>query len=504
VSTPSPTFMDPAEAGRQLQAALKDPRTPVTIADAATMSGLALRDADRGLHWLSSEYRGHLRVSESGELVFLFPNGFTKPWETRDRFSRIFGAIGRGAMGALRLIVRAWVMVVLLGYVALFLAVVIGMMFANQNDRGGRRGRLPGGELGLVFLRVLADALFWTFHPFSPFAVGYGGMGYGLGGSSFTGAGQRRAAQPRDETPFYEKVNRFFFGPTAPPPDPKKMERKILAELRNDKGRIGLADVMRVTGLPRDQADPLMARLMLDYDGDVEVSEDGGIYYRFESMRKTAAEGGGTGASDRSDSRPKAAWDEPHELPPLTGNTGGSNFLIGALNGFNLIMSLVALDMNLTVSKLPYLFGRIPIEALPYAGTPIALGIVPLVFSIALFALPLVRAAAVPWKAKRLAKEKGRLAILRSVLSSVSQKTPVTDAALTEAWKGATGEVPNSKELTQRVVELGGDAQIQEDTGEVRYRFVDLETEAAALEAEREQASDEEKRVGKIVFASDN
>jgi hypothetical protein len=498
VSSSPPTFMDPAEAGRTLVAALKGgAKGPLTVADAATASGLALRDADRGLHWLSSEYRGHLRVGESGELVFLFPTGFDKPWETRDRWSRAFSAVGKAAMGTLRFVVRAWVMIVLVAYVALFLAVVVGMMFASQNDRRDRRGGLVGGELMFVFLRVLSDALFWTFHPFSPFAVGYGGYGYGYGPpiSSF-GRAQRRA--PKDETPFYEKVNRFFFGPTPPPPDPKAAERKILAELRAQKGRIGLADVMRVTGLPRDRADPLMARLMLDYDGDVSVSEEGGIYYHFEAMRRTATEG------SSEVSRPRPAWEEPQALPPLTGNTGGSNFLIAALNGFNLIMSLVAIDMNLTLSKLPYLFGRIPIDALPYAGTPIVLGVVPLVFSIALFLLPLARAAMVPLKARRLAREKGRLAILKTVLSRISKKTPVTDASLAEAWKSATGEAPEAKEVTRRVVELGGDAEIQETTGEVRYRFVDLETEAAALEAERQHASEEEKKVGRIVFASDS
>jgi len=38
----------------------------------------------------------------------------------------------------------------------------------------------------------------------------------------------------------------------------------------------------------------------------------------------------------------------------------------------------------------------------------------------------------------------------------------------------------------------------------VRYRFADLETEAAALEAEREAADEEEKKVGKVVFSSEN
>jgi hypothetical protein len=497
-SSSSPGLLSPPDAGRALAKALTDPRAPLTVADAAAASGLALRDAERGLQWLSAEYRGHLRVTESGELLFVFPNGFTKPWETKDRISGLLSAMGRGAMGALRFIVRAWVMIVLVGYVAIFLAAVIGLMFANQGDRNDRRGRLPGGELAAVFLRVLADALFWTFHPFSPFAVGYGNYGYGVRASSFNGTQARRAT--RDETPFYEKVNRFFFGPTRPPPDRRVTERKILAELRAQKGRIGLADVMRVTGLPRAEADPLMARLMVDYDGDVGVSEDGGIYYHFESMRKTAAEAGAEG----SGARPRAAWDEPTAVPPLTGNTAGANLLIGALNGFNLVMSLVALDINLTLSKLPWLFGRIPIDALPYAGTPIALGVVPLVFSLALFALPVARAAARPFKARRLTREKGRLAILKTVLARVAEKTPITDEALVLAWKGATGQEPDSKEVTKRVVELGGDAQIEEDTGQVRYRFVDLETEAAALDEEREHASDEEKKVGKVIFASDN
>jgi hypothetical protein len=188
---------------------------------------------------------------------------------------------------------------------------------------------------------------------------------------------------------------------------------------------------------------------------------------------------------------------------PLTGNSGGSNALIVGLNVFNIVMSLVAIDNNLTLAKLPMLFGRLPLQALPYMGTPIVLGIVPLVFSIALFALPIGRAIARPFKAKKVARENGRLAMLREILGRIEHKAPVTEEALTEAWTHAAGEPPAPKEITHRIVELGGDAEIQEATGDVHYRFVDLETEAAALEAEREAASDEEKAVGKVVFASD-
>jgi hypothetical protein len=105
-------------------------------------------------------------------------------------------------------------------------------------------------------------------------------------------------------------------------------------------------------------------------------------------------------------------------------------------------------------------------------------------------------------QARTVAKENGRLAVLRTVLSQLAKKQPVTDQALAQAYEKATGQKPDSSEITRSVALLGGDAEV--DTGEVRYRFVDLETEGAALDEEREQAKDEEKKLGRVVFASDN
>jgi hypothetical protein len=482
--------MEPAAAAAILQTSLKTPKAPCTIADAATASGLALRDAERGLQWLTHEYRGHLRVTEDGDLLFLFPTGFTKPWQTTDALSRAASAVGRTLAGVGRFVVRAWLMIVLVAYAALFLAILIGSMFAQSNNNSSSRRSSGGGELLYVLFRVLGDALFWTFHPFSPVSVAYAPM--------YASRGERRRERSKDETPFYEKVNRFVFGPTEPPVDPRENERRILAEIRAGKGRIGLGDVMRVTGLPRDKADPMMARLMLDYEGEVEVSDEGGIYYRFEAMRRSAQDEPAWEAPPQK--QPSAA---PSKLAPLTGNGAGSNVLIAALNGFNALMALYAFDANLTLAKLAHLGGRIPLSRLPYDGVPIVLGVIPLVFSIALFALPIARAALRPAKAKKLARENARLSVLREVLSRVKSKKPITDAALSGAWAKAAGKPPESKELTREVVALGGDVDIGEQ-GEVRYRFADLETEAVALAAEREAASDEEARVGKVVFASDN
>jgi hypothetical protein len=410
--------------------------------------------------------------------------------------------------------VRAWVAIVLVGYAAIFVALIIGMAFARQGNDSRRSNDLPGGELAYAFFRVLGDALFWTFHPWSPFSV-YGGRydggwnaGYGYGGYDDRRYAPRRAQGPR--VPFYERVNRFFFGPTPPPEDPREDEQRVLAAIRAGRGRIGLADVMRATGLPREQADPMMARLMLDYEGDVGVSEDGGIFYSFPALRKTAAEEPASSAAP-----PPPAWDSrPKPLPPLTGNSAGANFAIAALNGFNLLMGFWAIGNGLTIERLSHLFDRFP-QPIVDTGFPIALGLIPVIFSTLMFVVPLGRALVRPLRLKRARDEKGRMAVLRTVLERLRSKQPVTERAAVEAWRAATGEPPERKRIDQQLVALGGDVDVaasaeadaamsrNPSNREVRWRFADLETEAAAVEAEREAAAEDEARLGNVVFASD-
>ncbi len=479
--------MDPAAAAEVLKKAIPAPTRPFTVADASVASGLPTRDTEAGLNVLTSEYRGHLRVSEDGDLVHVFPHGFTKPWETQERFERFAKKIGGGLLGIGRFVVRAWLLVVMIAYALLFIALLIGLTFAGRSNDRDEGGGVAGPILAGLF-RMIADALFWTFHPWSPFYVD----------TSISTFERRAIRAERPDVPFYEKVNRFVFGPSTRPTDPHAMRARVLAEIRRLEGRIGLADVMRVTGLPRDQADPLMARLMLDHDGTVDVGEQGGIVYRFEALRRTA-----DASAPLYPVRP--AWESPPELPPLTGNSGGANAGIIALNVFNALAASFVISHGLTIANLMALFERRPRGQPPVFvenGMPIALGLVPLVFSLAVLALPAIRALFRARKQGEIAREKARLAILREVLTRAPKKEPVPDEALKSAYRIAAGDEPTSKEITRRVVELGGDVDVGPE-GEVRYRFADLEAEAEALEEERAHASSAEARLGKIVFTSE-
>jgi len=484
--------LEPKQAADVLVRALGGhaPNKPITVADASVASGLALRDVESGLTWLTKEYRGHLRVTEDGDLVHLFPHGFTKPWETKETFAKILSSVGQALMGAGRFIVRAWLLIAMVTYALLFVAAIIGITLARQGGGGSSdRDESPGLSILGGLLRMIADAFFWTFHPFSP-------LYYGYYQSDEPTTAYRRQQPEGEKVPFYEKVNRFVFGPPTKKEDPQEACSRILREIRAQKGRIALADVMRVTGLPRAEADPLMAELMLDHEGDVEVSEGGGIVYTFEALRRTAEE------APREEVRPRSAWERLPTLPPLTGNSTGSNIGIALLNFFNLAASSWVLSQGLTISNLFLLFDPDRPPVLPDNCTPIALGIIPFVFSLVLFVLPIVRALTRLREVKKNNEEHARLSVLKEILTRSAKKEPVSDETLRTAVRVATGEEPSSKDITKRVVELGGDVDVGPQ-GEVRYRFAELESDAEAVEEERERASEKEARLGKVVFASD-
>jgi len=480
----TPRAQEAKKAAEVLVKNLKVSHKSYTLADASAQSGLSILDAERGLHYLVAEYRGHLSATDSGELLFSFPTAFTKPWERIDRLTKMWRKVKSSLLGIAKFVVRAWISIVLVGYVAIFALILIALSFAKNNDRNSDSSSFGGTLLFHTLFRVILDSLFWTFHPFSPFYVGYN---------------DPYNQRPREKTGhFYEKVNRFFFGPEKVEEDELAVNRAILDEIRALNGRIGLADILRVSGLEREKAEPLMSKLMLDYDGDVVVADNGGISYRFINIRKTT--------QDLVMRRPAPIWERLEKLLPLTGNTAGSNLLIAGLNGFNLFMSSIAISGGWTVAKLQYLLtvsqqqARLGLAPPMPEGTPLVLGWIPFCFSLALFALPAARILLRPKEKQRVAHENGRRGLLRGVLTRLNLKG-IDEGTLKNEWERSAQTKPATKELVHEIVKLGGEMEIQ-DNGQTLYRFKDLENENAALKEERSKAQASERDAGQVVFSS--
>jgi hypothetical protein len=478
-----------------LEDSLKNFRGDLTVADAAARAGLPLHHAEQALRRLAANRGGHLAATDSGELIYSFPRGLEKP-RRLGLGRRLIRGAARVLASAGRLLVRAWVSVVLVGYAVVFVAVAVALA-ARDDDGDG-----IGAAIALIGRAVL-EALFWTFHPLSPFALEAQG-GWSMGG--------RRRWPGARRLPFYERVNRFVFGPPEPAPDLRERERRLLAEIRHLEGRVGPSDLVRVVGCDREAAERELLRLVVDYDGEIEVSDGGAIIYAFKSVRTTAGAGTAAGTA-RGAVTP--VWHERVEAAPITGNGAGSNFLLVALNGFNLVASGVAVTTGLTVERLAAVVGQVRSEAavgighaaaapLPAPGTSLLLGWVPLLFSAALFALPVARAFGHRRARARAAAENGRRALMRLALDEANGRSEIPADEAARAWAVAAGNasrLPRAAEVERAVRALGGEVDINDD-GAVVYRFDCPARERVALACARSAAPSAEAAPGQVIFSS--
>jgi len=477
--------LDARRAAAVLEPTLKGFRGDLTVADGATRAGLALRDAEIGLRWLASERGGQLKATERGELLYSFPNGPVSPARPT-ALGRALRATGRALASVGRFIVRAWVSVVMVTYALAFVGVAIAVA-------SSREGEGAGDALAGV-LDVIVEALYWTFHPFSP--VNWGREPVWV----------RRGRRRRRGLPFYERVNRFVFGPPPVVEDPRERERRALEEIRRCEGRVGPGDVMRVTGVDRETAERELLRLVVDYDGDIQVSDDGAIVYVFRALRTTA------GRRDALPA-PKVAWSERRVLQPLTGNSASTNVVLAALNGFNTIASAIVVAGGLTVERIFQLIEHARLVAVlgPEApalaaghGVPLLLGWVPLVFSVGLFLLPARRVLRRRREKAAIAAENGRRALMRLTLAEPDGLAELAPALARQAWLQASGTKDSeavTTELEGAVRALGGEIDL-DAAGAVVYRFSTEARERRALRALRAAAPAVEAAAGPVVFSS--
>jgi hypothetical protein len=477
--------LSPRGAAAILEPRLAGFRGDLTVADGAARGGLALRDAEVGLRWLASERGGQLKATETGELLYAFPQGLVPP-PRADGLTRALRATGRALASVGRFVVRAWVSVVMVAYALAFVGIAIAMASSREGD--GIGDALAG------VLDVIVEALYWTFHPFSP--VNWGRE------PAWVWSGRRR----KRGLPFYERVNRFVFGPPPVVEDPRERERRVLDEIRRKGGRVGPGDLMRVTGADREVAERDLLRLVVDYEGDIQVGDDGAIVYVFKALRTTAGKG--------ALAAPRPAWSERRVAPPLTGNSASTNLLLGALNGFNVVVSGVAVAGGFTVERIfeviehARLVARFGAEMVPPLaaahGVPLLLGWVPLLFSAGLFLLPARRALRRRRQLAEIAAENGRRALMRLVLAEPGGVTEVTPAAARRAWLEATLQkdaAAVTAQLEEAVRALGGEIDLNAD-GTIVYRFQTEAGERRALQALRAAAPRAEALPGAVVFSS--
>jgi hypothetical protein len=220
----------------------------------------------------------------------------------------------------------------------------------------------------------------------------------------------------------------------------------------------------------------MVSRLLVDYDGEVDVTEAGAIVYRFPDLRPTA----GPAALPPAPATPvPAIWRGSVSAEPFTGNSTGSNAAILGLTAFVAMMGGVG-----TWLGLPFWAAELPLFA-----------------TLAFLVVPIVRFPFHVVRRGAIADENGRRALLQAVHESACEARGVDEDELAKAWQDAAKSSLPAKELRRMLFEMGGDVVV-DDLGRATWRFAELELELRALSDERARADDREREVGTIEFTS--
>lgn len=254
----------------------------VTVGDVATQAGLNINLAQGGLLALASDAGGHLQVSESGEIAYLFPKNFRAV--LRNKFLRLrLKEWWEKIWGVLFYLIRiSFGIVLLLSIVLIFVAIAMILLAASasrdSNDSEGGSDSHGGG--GMVFMPNFwfGPDLFWFFNPY------------------YDDRSQHRRVASRPEKRqmnFLESVFSFLFGDGNPNADLEERRwQEIATVIRNHRGAVTAEQIAPYLdeigeGYTKEYED-YMLPVLTRFNGQPEVSPDGEIVYHFPELQTTA------------------------------------------------------------------------------------------------------------------------------------------------------------------------------------------------------------------------
>lgn len=462
-----------AERQTSLGQALRRLGGRATLGDVVAATGLPSAEAETGLKKLLETCRGHLEVSDSGELLYSFDPGIVA------RDAEPFGVrFRRAAWSAFKTGFKIWTAAMLVVYFVVFVILIIAAMTASRSsDRdGGFGGRRSGGfGLGDLFL------MHWLL----------GGSGWRRG-SLYYGDAHARRLPKEARPPFYKKVFAFVFGPEEPRPTQQQRDRSALRLVRARRGVLTTAEFVEHAGLPLPEAEEELGRLTGAYGGDPRVSPKGEVVYTFPELMKSA--------HGRVEARePAPAWRRLEKPKKLTGNSGGSNVVIGGMNGFNLAAGFL-------IGLAPTL-GMAEVDALALDSTVVlGLGVVPVAFSSLFFAIPACRAIGLRREnAARLRRNVRRLLVGLVCAKSVEAvrwiSAPEAIGRVQRQLDDASaGAKLVAAELERLAAEFGAEVEAGDDG--FRYRFPALRRAFVEAELVRRGIKLEDWKPGQIVYST--
>lgn len=248
----------------------------VTVGDIAASTGIALPDVQQELMTLARDADGHMQVSDQGEIAYAFDQRFRKTIERKLRQDR--GAVFRQKLWqALLYGLRLSFGILMLVEFSIIVVAIIALLVASRGENNDQRDDRRDG--GFSFFPML-----WLGNPFwAP--VHYDNYG----------RPQPRKPAEKAKTNFLESVYSFLFGDGDPGAELEENRSKLIARtIRNHGGVIAGEQVLPYLEVAADapalEYEDYMLPVLVKFNGQPEVSDQGEIVYRFPELQVVASD----------------------------------------------------------------------------------------------------------------------------------------------------------------------------------------------------------------------
>lgn len=474
-----------------------------TVADLVADTGLPTYQVEETIKRIVNDYQGHLKVTESGEVLYHFPNGLKNQVSGFIPRSKRFLRRALSVLGRVSKVgFKVWTMVMLVGYFVVFVLLLLLAMVAAtaaqaKGGGGGGGGRGGMGGFGMFYLTTRMAQMFLYLWMFSG------------------GRPDARGRKPKGP-PLHQSVFAFVFGSQNPVADWDQRERRaFLSFLRENRGVTTIEDLMKLTGHDYERAQILMNRMLVEYNGEPEATREGTLIYRFEEVLRSADSGEerGLGTTFHREMKP---------LIPFNNNKKSLNRWIGFFNGFNLMFGSYFTIMTFLLPSLTgeglggfymlvvALFAQI--TATPQAAVAVVfwiMGLIPMLFSSLFFLIPAIRRT----REKRLNEQIRYENIRKRVINAVMSSPEEVDPEFIDLGEIDQQSPEESRHLCREILaELAAarGAEVSEKRaarGEIPaayvYHFHDIAREAADVSEVRRAIDTSRFETGEVVFDSD-
>ncbi|ESQ40303.1 hypothetical protein EUTSA_v10013253mg [Eutrema salsugineum] len=263
----------PTDVRKRAMEAVDECGRRVTVGDVASRAGLKVTEAQKALQAIAADTDGFLEVSDEGDVLYVFPRDYRSKLATKSLRIQIEPFLEK-AKGAVDYLTRVSFGTALIASIVIVYTTIIVLLSSRSEDDNRQRRRGRGYDSGFNFFINPVD-LFWYWDP--------------------NYYSRRRAREDEGKgMNFIESVFSFVFGDGDPNEGTEEERWQMIGRYITSRGGVVAADELApYLDVPSSKSDTsdesYILPVLLRFDGQPELDEEGNILYRFPSLQRTAS-----------------------------------------------------------------------------------------------------------------------------------------------------------------------------------------------------------------------